>query len=100
MLCLIMMILLQLSHQLTRYIFWSDTVKGLTEIFRVLKSRGSFYNVVYTTKFLDKLAYTKKGFKKFAPKQLVELEKQMGFEKNHVKHIEKEKSFVVVCTKH
>ena len=79
--------------------FWSDTVKGLTEIFRVLKSGGSFYNVVYTKEFLDDLAYTKKGFKKFAPKQLVELGKQAGFEKIQVKHIVKGKSFVVIYTK-
>ena len=79
--------------------FWSDTVKGLTEICRVLKPGGTFYNVVYTKEFLDDLAYTKKGFKKFVPKQLVEFGKQAGFEKIKVKHIVKGKSFVVIYTK-
>ncbi|MCQ2407877.1 MAG: class I SAM-dependent methyltransferase [Oscillospiraceae bacterium] len=79
--------------------FWSDTVKGLSEIFRVLKTGGSFYNVVYTKEFLDELAYTKKGFKKFDSKQLVELGKQAGFDHIQVKHIVKGKSFVVIYSK-
>ena len=32
------------SHILTVY-FWRDAVKGLSEIYRVLKAGGSFYNV-------------------------------------------------------
>ena len=79
--------------------FWSDTVKGLTEICRVLKPGESFFNVVYTKEFLDALAYTKKGFKKFAPEQLAKLGKQAGFEKVQVKHIVKGKNFAVIYTK-
>ena len=44
--------------------FWSDTIKGLSEIYRTLKEGASFYNVVYTKEWLDKLSYTQKGFKK------------------------------------
>ena len=53
--------------------FWSDTLKGLSEIYRVLKPGGSFFNVVYTNEFLDRLEYTKKGFKKYEPEQLADL---------------------------
>ena len=34
--------------------FWEDTVKGLSEIKRVLASNGYFINVVYTKEWLDK----------------------------------------------
>ena len=79
--------------------FWSDTVKGLSEIFRVLNSGGSFFNVVYTKEFLDDLAYTEKGFKKFEQGQLVELGKQAGFGNIQVRDIVKGKSFAVIYTK-
>lgn len=79
--------------------FWNDTIKGLTEIKRVLKPNKSFYNVVYTKEWLDALSYTKKGFKKYEPAQLVEFGKAAGFEKIEVRDIVKEKSFVVIYTK-
>lgn len=79
--------------------FWNDTVKGLSEIYRTLKTGGSFYNVVYTKEWLDKLAYTEKGFKKFGPEQLTEFGKEAGFYNIQVKDIVKGKSFVVIYTK-
>ena len=79
--------------------FWSDTVKGLSEICRVLKPGKSFYNVVYTKEWLNKLAYTKKGFKKYEPEEFIKLGKQAGFEKIEVKDIVKGKSLAVIYTK-
>lgn len=79
--------------------FWSDTVKGLSEIRRVLMPGAAFYNVVYTKEWLDKLSYTKKGFIKFEPEELVALGKQAGFEDIEVKQIVKGKSFAVVYKK-
>lgn len=79
--------------------FWSNTEKGLSEIRRVLKPGKSFYNVVYTKEWLDKLSYTQKGFKKFEPEQLVELGEKVGFDKIDVHNIVKGKSFVVIYTK-
>lgn len=80
--------------------FWSDTVKGLSEIHRVLQPGKSFYNVVYTKEWLDKLSYTKKGFKKYEPEAFIQLGKQVGFAKIEVRDIVKGKSFVVIYTKH
>ena len=60
--------------------FWEDTIKGLSEIHRTLKKNGSFYNVVYTKEWLDKLSYTEKGFKKFGSDELVALGKSAGFD--------------------
>ncbi len=79
--------------------FWNDTLKGLEEIKRCLAINGKFYNVVYTKNWLDKLSYTEKGFKKFSPKELVELGYEAGFVKVGVKHIVKGKSFVVIYKK-
>ena len=79
--------------------FWGDTIKGLSEIHRTLKSGGSFYNVVYTKEWLDKLSYTEKGFKKYEPEELARFGKAAGFENIQVKDIVKEKSFVVIYTK-
>ena len=60
--------------------FWENTVKGLSEIHRTLKTGGAFYNVVYTKEWLDKLSYTEKGFKKYEPEELAEFGKAAGFE--------------------
>lgn len=79
--------------------FWADTVRGLSEIYRVLKPGKSFYNVVYTKEWLDKLSYTKKGFKKYDPAQLMELGRAAGFEQMKIEDIVKGKSFVVIYTK-
>ncbi|MCQ2529313.1 MAG: class I SAM-dependent methyltransferase [Saccharofermentans sp.] len=79
--------------------FWADTVKGLSEIRRTLVPGGSFYNVVYTKEWLDKLSYTEKGFKKFGSEELTEFGRAAGFEKIQVKDIVKGKSFVVIYTK-
>lgn len=79
--------------------FWQDTVKGLSEIHRTLKAGGSFYNVVYTKEWLDKLSYTEKGFKKFGPEELLAFGRTAGFENIQVKDIVKGRSFVVIYTK-
>lgn len=79
--------------------FWSDTAKGLSEIRRTLKTGGSFYNIVYTKEFLDKLSYTKKGFRKFSPEELTELGRKSGFDNIEVRDIIKGKSFAVIYTK-
>lgn len=79
--------------------FWNNTVKGLSEIRRVLKPGATFYNVVYTKEWLDKLSYTKKGFQKFEPQDLITLGKKAGFDDVTVKDIVKGKSFVVMYRK-
>lgn len=79
--------------------FWEDTLKGLSEIHRVLEMGASFYNVIYTKEYLDTVSYTQKGFKKYSKEQFVELGKQAGFEKAEVKEFAEGKSFAVIYTK-
>ena len=59
--------------------FWDDTMKGLTEIYRVLKAGGVLYNAVLTKESLDKVFYTKNGFKKFDDEEYVQMGKEAGF---------------------
>lgn len=79
--------------------FWNDTVKGLQEIHRTLKSEGVFYNVVYTKDWLQKLSYTKTGFKFFTKDDFVRLGYQAGFTDIRIQDIVKGKSFVIVYKK-
>ena len=79
--------------------FWSDTVKGLSEIRRVLKKGKSFYNLIYTKEWFGKSSFTEKGFKKFEVDELVELGNEAGFEKAEVRDVVKGKSLMVIYTK-
>lgn len=79
--------------------FWSDTVKGLSEIRRCLKPGCSFYNVAFTKEYLDKVKYTETGYRKFEEDELVQYGKDAGFENIEIKEIVKGSSFVVVYTK-
>lgn len=79
--------------------FWSDTVKGLSEIKRCLVPGGCFVNAVYTKEWLTKTKMAEKGFKKFDSQDLVEAGKKAGFEEIQVHEIAKNKSFAVVYWK-
>lgn len=79
--------------------FWEDTLKGLSEIHRVLKDGGKFYNAVYSKKWLQKLSYTKEGFKFFEQDDYIRLGMEAGFKEVEIKEIKKDKNFVVVFTK-
>ena len=67
--------------------FWNDTIKGLQEIYRVLKDDGVFYNAVLTKENLDKLFYTKNRFKKFEKQEYSEMGQKIGFKKMSFKNL-------------
>lgn len=75
--------------------FWDDTLNGLSEICRSLKEGGVFYNAVYTKEWLQKLAYTKKGFQFFETTDYVNLGKRAGFSKVSIKAITTGKSYLI-----
>lgn len=79
--------------------FWADTVKGLSEIRRVLKPGAVFYNVVYSKEYLDKVKYTQIGFKKFESDELIEAGKQAGFQDITIKEIVKGDSYIIIYKK-
>lgn len=67
--------------------FWNDTAKGMSEISRVLKDGGTFYNAVISKENLDKFFYTKNGFKKFTKDEYIELGKKAGFRRIRIKKL-------------
>jgi SAM-dependent methyltransferase len=75
--------------------FWPDTIKGLSEIRRVLKEDGIFVNVVYSQEWLKKVSYTKKGFKFFSKEDYVSDGKKAGFSDVIIEDIVKGKSFTI-----
>ena len=79
--------------------FWEDTLNGLSEIHRVLKSGGKFYNAVYAKEWLQKLSYTKEGFKFFDKEDYIRLGKQAGFAEVEIIEIKKDKNFLVIFNK-
>lgn len=79
--------------------FWNDTLTGLNEIHRVLKENGIFYNVVYSKKWLERLSYTKKGFKLFETDDYISLGHKAGFSDVLIKKISGEKSYIVCFKK-
>lgn len=79
--------------------FWSDTVKGLSEIRRTLKTGGSFYNVVYTKEYLDKVKYTQIGYRKFLADELINFGYEAGFVHIEIQPIVEGDSFAVVYMK-
>ena len=75
--------------------FWSDTVKGLTEINRVLKDKGIFVSAVYSQEWLKKLSYTKKGFKFFSKIDYISDGKKAGFSEVIIEEIVNGKSYII-----
>lgn len=75
--------------------FWSDTVKGLSEINRVLKDGGVFVSAVYSQEWLKKLSYTKKGFKFFSKKDYISDGKKAGFSEVIIEEIVNGKSYII-----
>lgn len=79
--------------------FWNNTLIGLKEIHRVLKSGGTFYNVVYSKEWLKRLSYTKKGFKFFETDDYISLGYEAGFSEVLVKNIANGKSYIICFKK-
>ena len=75
--------------------FWNDTLKGLSEIKRVLRNDGVFYNAVYSKKFLKKLPYTRKYFKLFRKSDYITLGKKAGFSSVELKEIVAGESYII-----
>ncbi len=79
--------------------FWEDTMKGLSEIYRVISKGGVFYNAVLTKESLDKVFYTKNGFKKFENEEYVEMGKRVGFTEISIKPLGHQYGLLITCKK-
>lgn len=79
--------------------FWNDTLKGLKEIYRVLKDDGIFVNAVVRKESLKKIAYTKNVFKLFEKEDYIKLGKQAGFSDIEIKDLSNGFTFLVIYRK-
>jgi ubiquinone/menaquinone biosynthesis C-methylase UbiE len=75
--------------------FWPDTIKGLSEIKRVLKDNGIFVSAVYSQEWLKRVSYTKKGFKFFSKDDYISDGKKAGFSDVIIEEIIKGKSYLI-----
>ncbi|MDR3215809.1 MAG: class I SAM-dependent methyltransferase [Clostridiaceae bacterium] len=78
--------------------FWQNLEEGLAAIKDKLSDGGKFINVVYTKEWLDKLSYTRYGFAKYAPDELVAAVVKIGL-KAEIIEINRGKSFCVCATR-
>lgn len=79
--------------------FWNDTMQGLREIYRVLNDNGVFYNAVLTKESLDKIFYTKSGFRKFEQDEYAEMGKQIGFKNVSYKNLGRDYGLLIIYEK-
>lgn len=79
--------------------FWEDTRKGLSEIYRVLSENGIFYNAVLTKESLDKVFYTKNGFKKFENEEYIAMGKEIGFRDVTIKSLGNQYGILIIYKK-
>lgn len=79
--------------------FWEDTMRGMSEIYRVLKTGGTFSNGIYSKAWMEKAPYTKKGFKMFNPEEIRELAEKAGFSNVEIREIKHEICYVINCRK-
>jgi ubiquinone/menaquinone biosynthesis C-methylase UbiE len=79
--------------------FWEDTRKGMSEVYRVLKSGGVFYNAVITKENLDSIFYTQSGFKKFKNEEYMEIGRDAGFVNVEIKPLGHRYGLLIICRK-
>lgn len=79
--------------------FWQDINKGLSEIYRTLKSDGKFYNLIYTKEWLDKIPYTQQGFNKYTLDSLLQIMLNNKFKISNIIDIKAKASMCIIATK-
>lgn len=79
--------------------FWENPLAGFGEIRRVLNQGGTFANVFYSKKWLDKLQYTKYDFIKYAPSELAAIAEQAGFLNVQIHEIKRDCSYLLTMEK-
>ena len=76
--------------------FWKELDKTLSEIRRILKPNGIFLNVIYTKEYLNKIVYTKYGFKKYSVIEIEEATENNGMKIIKTIEIRKNKSYCII----
>ena len=76
--------------------FWNELEKSFSEIKRTLKPDGKFLNVIYTKEYLDKIVYTKYGFKKYTVEEIIDITERNGMKIIDIIEIRKNKSYCII----
>lgn len=67
------------AYTINTVYFWSDPIKSMSEIRRVLKHNGVFINTLYSSETLSHFSHTKFGYKRYTAEQLTDLGINAGF---------------------
>lgn len=73
--------------------FWSDTMRGLGEIRRVLKAGGRAAVAIRSKQAMSKAQFTQHGFQLFSPDDLAAAMQQVGFRELKVEHSDHDKLY-------
>jgi len=76
--------------------FWNEMEKCFSEIRRILKPNGIFFNVLYTKEYLNKIIYTKYGFNKYSVEEIIKMTKENGMAIIETIEIKKNKSYCII----
>lgn len=79
--------------------FWDDLLGGMLEIYRTLSPGGTFVNVFYSDKWLNKTSYTKYGFHKYTSQSLIDAAKTIGFVDIQLKALGKGGAYCLTVSK-
>jgi len=76
--------------------FWDKLEKCFSEIRRILKPNGIFFNVIYTKEYLDKIRYTRYGFKKYTVGELKNITEENRMKIIEIIKIRENKSYCLI----
>ena len=77
--------------------FWNELEKSFSEIKKILKPNGIFLNVIYTKEYLNKIIYTKYGFKKYTVEEIKDMTEENGMKIIKIIEIKKNKSYCIIA---
>ena len=76
--------------------FWNELEKSFSEIKRILRQNGIFLNVIYSKEYLNKIIYTKYGFKKYTVEEIKNITEENGMKIIEIIEIKKNKSYCII----
>ena len=73
--------------------FWPDTLQGLRQILRVLKKGGRAAVSIRSRDKMEKVAFTRHGFRLFSPPEVADVMRRAGFQDVVVDHRDQDKIY-------